>query len=99
MRKKNMPADTLNKNHIKEAVISHMTTSPCTHQPRCAACGEIPDGEQILRELLSIVGSDAYAMTALTLGGYRSDLGTTIAQYLNLYPNRHALSHRTPAPN
>ncbi|WP_166898534.1 hypothetical protein [Massilia sp. CCM 8734] len=73
------------------------TTPACRHATHCVACANFPDGAQILRELLAIVGNDGYAMTALTLGGYRKDLGTTIANYLNLYTPRHERIDRATA--
>ncbi|MDQ1817191.1 hypothetical protein RBA41_28195 [Massilia sp. CCM 9210] len=74
------------------------TTPACRHATYCVACANFPDGAQILRELLAIVGNDGYAMTALTLGGYRKDLGTTIANYLDLYTSRHERLDRATAP-
>ena len=62
--------------------------------PRAAG---LPDGEQILRELLAIVDSDAYAMTALTLGGYRANFAKTIISYINLFP-QHDRNHRQTGP-
>lgn len=76
-----------------------MKTTPACRTARCVACANSPDGAQILRELLAIVGNDGYAMTALTLGGYRKDLGATIANYLNLYTPPHERLDHAPAPH
>lgn len=70
-----MPAGTASPEHPPPAAVhleKRSPANPAIHDPAYAA----------LRELREIVASEGYAMTALTLGRYRSDLLVTIDNYI-----------------
>jgi hypothetical protein len=62
------------------AATTHATPAP--PQSARATLQKLERATGALRELRAIVASEGYAMTALTLGGYRTDLLATIDNYL-----------------